>query len=156
MRGAACLVLTWMALLPRAPLVAADQQAARSDVEVSLPPDVDPVSRNRLQAIKPGVHGAAAIRLHVSGVNVRWASPLGRATTELAILTTAREHDQPYDWSLHEMEAVAVGLAHATVAVVTHRRPLRGLPDTHAVIVQLGREIFGTHRLSSATYARAL
>ena len=156
MRGAACLVLTWMALLPRAPLVAADQQAARGDVEVSLPPDVDPVSRNRLQAIKPGVHGAAAIRLHVSGVNVRWASPLGRATTELAILTTAREHDQPYEWSLHEMEAVAVGLDPVTIDVVRHRRPLRGLPDKHGVIIQLGREIFGTHRLSSGTYAQAL
>src|SRR6187402_2052660 len=109
MRGAACLVLTWMALLPYTPLVVVDQQAgARSDVEGSLPRDVDPISRNRLPAMKPDVHGAAAIRLHVSGANVRWASPLGRATTELAILTTAREHDQPYEWSLHEMEAVAV------------------------------------------------
>ena len=46
----------------------------------SLPPDVDPVSRNRLASRStPGVEGAAAIRLHVSGANVRWASPLGRA-----------------------------------------------------------------------------
>ena len=37
MRGAACLVLTWMALLPHAPLVAVDQQGARNDVEGSLP-----------------------------------------------------------------------------------------------------------------------
>lgn len=157
MRGAACLVLTWMALLPNAPLVAVDQQAAaRSDVEGSLPRDVDPISRNRLPAIKPDVHGAAAIRLHVSGANVRWASPLGRAATELAILTTAREHDQPYEWSLHEMEAVAVGLDPATIDIVRHRRPLSGLPDTHGLIIQIGREIFGTHRLSSSTYARAL
>lgn len=157
MRGAACLVLTWMALLPNAPLVAVDQQAAApSDVEGSLPRDVDPISRNRLPAIKPDVHGAAAIRLHVSGANVRWASPLGRATTELAILTTAREHDQPYEWSLHEMEAVAVGLDPATIDIVRHRRPLSGLPDKHGLIIQIGREIFGTHRLSSSTYARAL
>jgi hypothetical protein len=156
MRGAACLVLTWMALLPNAPLVAVDQQAAaRSDVEGSLPRDVDPISRNRLPAMKPDVHGAAAIRLHVSGANVRWASPLGRATTELAILTTAREHDQPYEWSLHEMEAVAVGLDPATIDIVRHRRPLSSLPDKHGLIIQIGREIFGTHRLSSSTYARA-
>ena len=155
MRGAACLVLTWMALLPNAPLVAVDQQAAaRSDVEGSLP-RVDPISRNRLPAMKPDVHGAAAIRLHVSGANVRWASPLGRATTELAILTTAREHDQPYEWSLHEMEAVAVGLDPATIDIVRHRRPLSSLPDKHGLIIQIGREIFGTHRLSSSTYARA-
>ncbi len=67
--------------------------------------------------------GPAAIRLHGSGVNVRWASPLGRQLTELAILTTAREHDQPYEWSLHEMEAVAVGLDPAVIDIVRHRRP---------------------------------
>ena len=91
-----------------------------------LPPDVYPDSRNRLPLIKredldergrqaydaavsaagspDRLQGVAAIRLHGSGINVRWASPLGRALTELAILTTAREHDQPYEWSLHQME----------------------------------------------------
>ena len=157
MRGAAYLVLTWMVLLPSALLVARDQQgAARSDVEGSLPPDVDPVSRNRLPAIKPDVHGAAAIRLHVSGVSVRWTSPLGRALTELAILTTAREHDQPYEWSLHEMEAVAVGLDPATIDIVRHRRPLQNVPEHARIIIELGREIVETHALGSATYARAL
>ena len=152
------LVLPWvaLALLTQARSTLAEQQAARAEAGGALPPDVDPISRNRLPAIKPDVHGAAAIRLHVSGVNVRWASPLGRALTELAILTTAREHDQPYEWSLHEMEAVAVGLEPATIDIVRHRRPLRNLTDQQAVIIQLGREIFGTHVLSSATYARAL
>jgi alkylhydroperoxidase family enzyme len=120
-----------------------------------LPPDVDPVSRNRLPPLKPGVEGVAAIRLHLSGVNVRWASPLGRALTELAILTTAREHDQPYEWSLHEMEALAVGLEPSTIDIVRHRRPLAGVPEKQAAIVQLGRELGGTHQLSRATYARA-
>ncbi len=103
------------------------------------------------------MHGAAAIRLHVSGANVRWASPLGRATTELAILTTAREHDQPYEWSLHEMEAVAVGTRprddRHRPAPTLSERPAR---QARTVIIQIGREIFGTHRLSSSTYARAL
>ena len=88
-----------------------------------FPSDVDPVSRNRLPPLKPGVEGAAAIRLHVSSPNVRWASPLGRALTELAILITAREHDQPYEWSLHEMEALAVGLETATIGGALISRP---------------------------------
>jgi len=156
MRGTVCvlLVLAWMALaLPAHHAIVARQ--ARTEAG-TLPPDVDPVSRSRLPAIKAGVHGAAAIRLHLTGVNVRWASPLGRATTELAILTTAREHDQPYEWSLHEMEAIAVGLDPSTIDIVRHRRPLRGVPEQHAIIIQLGREVFSTHALSSATYARAL
>jgi alkylhydroperoxidase family enzyme len=105
--------------------------------------------------MKPGVHGVAAIRLHASGANVRWASSLGRHLTELAILTTAREHDQPYEWSLHEMEAVAVGLDPATIDVVRHRRSLKGVPEKEAAIIQVGRELAGAHALSSSSYSRA-
>jgi 4-carboxymuconolactone decarboxylase len=76
--------------------------------------------------------------------------------TELAILTTAREHDQPYEWSLHEMEAVAVGLDPAIIDIVRHRKRLAGVAAKEGLIVELGREIFGTHALSAKTYARAL
>jgi 4-carboxymuconolactone decarboxylase len=123
-----------------------------------LPSDIDPVTRNRLPAIAGATvtHGPAAIRLHGSGIAVRWVSPLGRALTELAILTSAREHDQPYEWSLHELEGIAVGLDPAVIDVVRHRRPLTGLPEKESIIIQLGREIFSTDKLSSETYARAL
>ena len=100
--------------------------------------------------------GVAAIKLHGSGVDVRWASPLGRRLTELAIVAAARECDQPYEWSLHEMEAVAVGLDPAVIDLVRHRKPLTGVGEREAVIVQLDREIIGKHKLSSETYARAL
>jgi alkylhydroperoxidase family enzyme len=76
--------------------------------------------------------------------------------TELAILTTARERDQPYEWSLHEMEAVAVGLDPAVIDLVRHHKPLTGVDDKEATVVQLNREIVGKHKLSSETYARAL
>jgi hypothetical protein len=122
----------------------------------TLPQDVHPDSRNRLPLLKPGVEGAAAVRLHASGVDVRWLSPLGRQLTELAILTSAREHDQPYEWSLHEMEALAVGLEPAVIDIVRHRRPLTNLSDKQAVIIGIGREIFTKHALSAESYARAL
>jgi 4-carboxymuconolactone decarboxylase len=122
----------------------------------ALPPDVHPESRNRLAPVKPGVQGVEAIRLHASGVDVRWLSPLGRQLTELAILTAAREHDQPYEWSLHEMEALAVGLEPAVIDVVRNRRPVTGLPDKQAVIVEVGRAVFRTHTVPPDTYARAL
>ncbi len=132
------------------------QGASAQSAEAALPPDVNPDSRNRLPPIDRDVEGAAAIRLHASGVAVRWESPLGRALTELAILTTAREHDQPYEWSLHEMEALAVGLDPATIDLVRDRRPVAGLAEEETVIIRMGREIFRTHELSSDTYARAL
>ena len=141
-----------------------------------LPRDVHPDSRNRLAPITreslseqgkraydaaainaPGgrPEGAAAIRLHRSGVDIRWQSPVGRALTELAIISTAREHDQPYEWSLHEMEAIAVGLDPAVIDVVRSRKALTGVGEKQAAVIQLAREI-GRHKVSSETYARAL
>src|SRR5262245_50250850 len=103
-----------------------------------------------------GAQGVAAIRRHGSQGNVRFEPGVGRSLSELAILTTAREHDQPYEWSLHEMEATAVGLNPSVTDIVRHRKPLTGVSDKESTIIQMGREIFGTHKLSSETYARAL
>jgi len=129
---------------------------AQNGADAGLPSDISPDSRSRLPLLKPDVQGADAIRLHASGVDVRWQSPLGRQLTELAILTSAREHDQPYEWSLHEIEALAVGLDPAVIDVVRHRKPVAGVTERPAIVIAIGREIFGTHTLSSETYARAL
>jgi len=150
---------------------------AAIESEGTLPADVSPDSRNRLPLIhrenlddrgrkaydaaaggsSSGVpQGAAEIRLHGTGVDVRWASPLGRQITELAILTVAREMDQPYEWSLHEMEGVSVGVDPAIINVVRDRKPATGFGEKETVIIQIGREIFGQHKLSAATYASAL
>jgi len=122
-----------------------------------LPSDVDPISRNRLPAIDANSpQGVAGIMQHGSGVQVRWETGVGRALSELAILIVAREHDQPYEWSLHELEAIAVGLDPAVIDIVRNNGPLTGLDEREAVSIQIGREIFGEHALSSAAYARAL
>lgn len=124
--------------------------------QAPLPADVDPESRSRLPspgAAAPG--GVDAIVAHGSGVIVRWEFALGRPLSELAILTVARELDQPYEWSLHEVEALAVGLEPEVIETVKHRRPLTGLGEREAVIVQMGRELIGGHVLSAETYARA-
>jgi len=97
----------------------------------------------------------AAIRSHRSGVDVRWENKIGRPLSELAILSVAREHDQPYEWSLHEMEAIAVGLDPAVIDIVRNRKPLVGIGDKEATIIEVAREI-GAHRLTPETYSRAL
>jgi 4-carboxymuconolactone decarboxylase len=178
MRELMAIALSWTVLVPAATLSldsSVEQRGSGASTEETLPRDVNPGSRNRLPVINRdeldergrkaydeaisatplGVTQAAAlIRLHRSGANVRWASPLGRSLTELAILTTAREHDQPYEWSLHEMEAIAVGLDPGVIDIVRHRRSLNRLGDKEAFIIQAGREIFGAHKLSAETYAR--
>lgn len=159
MRGAAravVLACTVLALVVHNGLDALSWQTSGGSGNSALPADVHPDSRNRLPLLKPGVDGLDAIRLHASGTNVRWASHLGRQLTELSILAVAREHDQPYEWSLHEMEAVAVGLDPATIDAVRHRRPVSGLPEKEAVVIQVGRELGATHSLSSSTYSQAV
>lgn len=141
-----------------------------------LPDDVHPESRSRLppiarEELDPARRaaydaaaaspagapaGAAALRLHGSGASLRFSAPMGRRLTELTILTTAREYDQPYEWALHELEALAVGLDEETIDVVRHRKPAAGLPPREEIVVELGRELFGTRALRSETYARAL
>ena len=143
-----------------------------------LPEDVHPDSRSRLPPIERSeldverratydaavraersagfLTGAAALRFHGSGTNLRWSAPMGRQLTELTILATAREYDQPYEWALHELEALAVGLDAGIIDIVRHRRPINGLGDRDAIIIEVGRELFGTRQLSADTYARAL
>ena len=97
----------------------------------------------------------AAIRSHRSGADVRWENKVGRPLSELAILSVAREHDQPYEWSLHEMEAIAVGLDPAVIDIVRNRKPLAGIGDKEATIIEVAREI-SAHRLTPETYSRAV
>ena len=173
------LVLAGMLLLPTTSAVSeqgASSGGARLESDGTLPKDVYQDSLSRLPLIKREdmneqgkkaydaaaansptgrPEGVAAIQLNRPGVDVRWDSGVRRRLTELAIITAAREHDQPYEWSLHEMEALSVGLEPEIVDVVRHRRPLTGLGDREAAIVQFGREL-GRHKVTSETYARAL
>ena len=135
--------------------------SAAAQTAASLPADVNAESRSRLSTAAPDPAGgpsaaANTIRSAGTGLNARWESPVGRPLLELAILITAREHDAPFEWSLHEMEAVAVGLDPDVIDVVRNSGTLAGLGDRDAVIIQAGREIFGRHRLSPETYGRAV
>ena len=160
-------------------LALAGSLSGRPDVahgSQELPDDIHPESRSRLPPIDRAEldadrrhaydaavgsasgppSGAAALRLHGSGADLRFDAPMGRRLTELTILTTAREYDQPYEWALHELEALAVGLDAEIIDIVRHRRPFTRLAAREAIIIEVGRELFGARRLGSDTYARAL
>jgi 4-carboxymuconolactone decarboxylase len=71
------------------------------------------------------------------------------------VLVTAREHNQQYDWTTNEPAALRDGLSSATIDVVRLRKPLSGVSDKEAAIIQFGRELFGRHYVTAETYARA-
>jgi hypothetical protein len=144
----------------------------------SLPPDIYPDSLNRLPLVErdslndakkkaydeaatsttalTGLRGVAGIRLHGVTENLRYDIPVGRRLSELSIITTGREMDAQYEWTLHEEEALRMGLEPAIIDIVRYRKPLTGVGEKEAAIIELGRELFGKHKVSSDTFARSL
>jgi 4-carboxymuconolactone decarboxylase len=149
---------------------------------VTLPKDIYPETGNRFPAIKrealdetgkklydargPGdAFGPGGIRLYsppvagyMTGVNgyLRRKSGLDPRLVELAILVTAREIDCEYVWTAHEPAAQKAGLEQEIIDTVKHRKPLTTVGEKEAVIIRLGRESLGKHKVDSDTFAHAL
>ena len=71
-------------------------------------------------------------------------------------LVVSREMDQVFEWTVHEPVALKEGLEPAIIDIVRYRKTLTGVGEKEAAIIQLGREVFGKHKVSSETFARAL
>ncbi len=144
----------------------------------SLPKDVFPDSRSRLPLIKreelddegkkaydshlsadstslAGLQGPGGLQLHGSKPNLR-GKGLGPKLQELARLVVAREMDQVFEWTVHEPRALQVGVEPAIIDVIRYRKPLTGVDEKDAAIIQLGREVFEQHKVRPATFANAL
>ena len=148
----------------------------------ALPKDVYPETGNRFPALKRealneagkklydargavDAYGPGPIRLYspsvaesMTNVNdyLRRKSGLEPRLVELAILVTAREMDCAYVWTAHEPAAQKAGLPQATIDAVKFRRPLTALGEKEALIVQLGRDSIGKHKVGSDTFAHAV
>ncbi len=112
-----------------------------------------------------GLQGPSGIWLHspelgerVRAVNqyLRYETTLERHLTELAILVTARELDNQFEWTAHEPAALKDGLAAEIIEVVKHHKPVSGLGTKEALIISFGRELFRERQVRSETFARAL
>ena len=77
-------------------------------------------------------------------------------TREVAILSTARECDSQFEWAAHEAEAIRQGVPAATIEVIKHRRATSGLEPIDAIVIDICRGAYGSHRVPSDLYARAL
>ena len=148
--------------------------------QAPLPKDIYPDTGNRFPSVKRealndagkkiydarvDAFGPGSIRLYsqpvadaMTGVNdyLRRKSGLEPRLVELAILVTAREMDCEYVWTAHEPAAQKAGLQQEIIDIVKYRRPLTKLGEKEAVIVQLGRDSIGKHKVASDTFARAV
>jgi 4-carboxymuconolactone decarboxylase len=150
----------------------------------SFPKDVHPETGNRLPPVNrdnlddaakkiydaggnaPGVnYGPQRLRMHSGGAEVfssglndflRHKAGLDPALVELSILAAVREMDGEYEWTAHEPAALKAGVSPQIIDIVKYRKPLAGVPEKEATIIELGREAVGKHKVSSETFARAL
>jgi len=111
-----------------------------------------------------GLQGPAGVQLysprtapHLSAINryLRYESGLSPRMREIAILATARELDSQFEWVAHEPEALKEGVERSVIDIIKHRRSTAALNPADAVVIELGRQIWRDHKVSSELFARA-
>ena len=110
-----------------------------------------------------GLQGPSGIHLyrpkaaeHARALNryLRYEAGFTPRVREIAILTTAREMDSQFEWCAHEPEALKEGIEPSVIDVIKHRKSTAGLGETDAAVIELGRQLFRDHRVTSETFAR--
>ena len=143
----------------------------------SLPPDIHPVTLSRLPPVTAQDLDEEGQRLldartnftpgpgptHVTiysprerdlGIPSGEKSPVGPRYFQLAVLITAREIDQQYEWSAHEPAGLRQGLEQSVIDVVKYNRDVAGLSDKDATLITFGRGLFREHRVSSELWEK--
>jgi len=156
-------------LLAALPLVAHAQN--------TLPPDIHPLTLSRLPPVTAQDLDEEGRRLltartnftpgpgptHITiysprerdlGIPSGESSPVGPRYFQLAVLITAREIDQQYEWSAHEPAGLRQGLEQSVIDVVKYDREVTGLSDKDAILVSFGRALFREHRVSSELWRK--
>ncbi|MEX2035918.1 MAG: carboxymuconolactone decarboxylase family protein [Xanthobacteraceae bacterium] len=111
-----------------------------------------------------GLQGPAGIQLfspktapHLTAINryLRFEAGFTPHVREVAILTTAREMDSQFEWVAHEPEALKEGVPQQVIDIIKHRRSTAGIDDTDATVIELGRQLWRDHKVTSETFAKA-
>src|SRR5215469_2756612 len=96
------------------------------------------------------------LRAKAMGDYLRYKSVLPPRLNEFAILITARQWTQQYEWAVHYPIAIKAGLnAEVARAVLEGRRP-QGMSEDEEIIYEFCMELHHNQGVSNATYARTL
>lgn len=97
-----------------------------------------------------------ARRLQRLGEYLRYDSSLAPRLREMAILLTAREWTQDFEWDVHAPAAAEAGLPAAAIAAIADGRRPDPMPEDEALVWDAIAELQRTRSLSDTTYARAV
>jgi 4-carboxymuconolactone decarboxylase len=111
-----------------------------------------------------GLQGPAGVQLyatriaeHMVAINryLRFEAGFTPRVREIAILATAREMDSQFEWVAHEPEALKEGVEPSVIDVIKYRKPTAGLDETDATVIELARQLWRDHSVSSELFAAA-
>lgn len=129
----------------------------------------DDIMREQLGGYKSRGEERPSLRLHspqlAKGLAeahhyLKYDTQLGARALEIAILTTAREQTNQYEWTQWVEHAQAAKdpryLEPKVVDTILNCKPVQGLAEKDATIISMGREMLGRRKVSSATFADVL
>ena len=96
------------------------------------------------------------LRAKEMGDYLRFKTVLPPKLRELAILVTARQWTQQYEWSFHSTVAIEAGLNPEIIKAVAEGRRPKGMSDDEEIVHDFCIELHHNKGVSGATYARAL
>ena len=89
------------------------------------------------------------------GDYLRYKSAIGNTLSELAILLTAREWTQDYEWSVHYPIALKVGIRPEVADAIGDGRLPKGLSADEEIVFDYVMELLKNKQVSTATFERA-
>jgi len=86
------------------------------------------------------------------GEYVRYKSNLDPVIRETAILTTAKELQNAYEWAQHEPVAKNVGVRDQVIDSILSGKGPMGLPAKEGIFIQAARELIRNSKVTTRTY----
>jgi 4-carboxymuconolactone decarboxylase len=89
------------------------------------------------------------------GDYLRYNSAIGNTLSELAILVTAREWTQDYEWYVHQPIALKMGIKPEVAAAIADGRRPAAMTEDEAIVYDFSVELHRNKRVSDVTFERA-
>jgi len=89
------------------------------------------------------------------GDYLRYKSAIGNTLSELAILLTAREWTQDYEWSVHYPIALKAGIRPDVADAIADGRLPQALSADEEIVYDYAMELIKNKQVSNATFERA-
>jgi 4-carboxymuconolactone decarboxylase len=90
------------------------------------------------------------------GAHVRYRSSIGVRLTELAILVTASEWQQPVEWAIHAPIAEREGVPRAVIDALARRERPAAMSEEEAAVYDVCIELHRERRIAEATWSKGL